>query len=71
VRYGLPLDTWRNWSQLVTGTGLDKVGQAATALDPTRQIVVVVGPRKVAGESGEVDVVKELEALGYPVAVVP
>jgi zinc protease len=71
VRYGLPLDTWRNWSQIVTGTGVDKVGQASSALDPKRQIVVVVGPRKIAGEAGEVDVVKELEALGYPVTVVP
>jgi zinc protease len=71
VRYGLPLDTWRNWSQIVTGTGLDKVGQASSALDPKRQIVVVVGPRTVQGEDGQVDVVKELEALGYPVTVVP
>lgn len=71
AHYGLPLDTWQNWAQTVESVGADAVGQASAALDPSKQIIVVVGPKTVQGEGGaSVDVVQELQALGYPVTTV-
>lgn len=71
VQYDLPLDTWKGWSQTVAAVPADAIGKASTLLDPAKKIIVVVGPRTVEADGKTVDVVKELEALGMPLTVVP
>jgi zinc protease len=71
--FGLPLDLWAKLATEVGDTTAEQVyGMNKTYFSPSRQVVVVVGPRTVTVDDGKggkmtVDVVSDLEALGYDV----
>jgi zinc protease len=71
--FGLPLDLWATLPSQIDATTAEQVYEMdKTYFAPSRQLVVVVGPRTVTVDDGNggkvtVDVVSELKALGYDV----
>ena len=64
--WGLGGDLWVNWlADLGRADAAAVAAQAKRVLDPDHMLVVVVGPRTIEDEGKTVDVVKELQALGY------